>query len=370
MRLTRAEIDLKCLRDNFDGVRRQVGPDVRVMGVVKANGYGHGMVEVAQALTDFGTDYLGVGFLEEGIELRRNGITTPTLVLGGVLGNQVHQFIQHDLEITVSSLELARHIASQCKSAGKRAKVHLKIDTGMERIGVRSEHAPRFVEDVARLPELEVAGIYSHLATSGDRDKSFAMVQLDRFEGVLRAIGERGIQIPLRHIANSGAIIDLPQSYYDLVRPGIMLYGMYPTQETTRSIPLAPVLSLKSTIVFLKDVPPNTSISYGRTYFTSSATRIATVPLGYGDGYSRRLSNQAEVLIRGRRYPVVGIVCMDQLMVDVGAGSDAHVGDEVVLLGREGGEEITAWDLAEKVGTIPYEVFTGITARVPRSYVH
>jgi alanine racemase len=240
----------------------------------------------------------------------------------------------------------------------------------MERIGVRTEHAPRFVEDVFRLPQLEVVGIYSHLATAGDRDKSFAMVQLDRFEGVIREIGARGIQIPLRHLANSGAILDLPQSYYNLVRPGIMLYGIYPTHETSQSIPLAPVLSLKSAVVFIKEVPPNTSISYGRTYYTTSATRIATVPLGYGDGYSRRLSNKGKVLIGGQKYPVVGIVCMDQLMVEVGRGTDVHVGDEVILLGRDGSEAITAWDLAEGIGTIPYEVFTGISARVPRSYVH
>jgi alanine racemase len=370
MRLTRAVIDLKCLRDNFDGVRKQVGPGVGVMPVVKANGYGHGLVEVAQALTEFGADYLGVGFLEEGIELRRNGIWIPTLVLGGVLGSQIHQFVQHDLDITVSSLELARHIASECASSGKRAKIHLKIDTGMERIGVRSDHAPRFVEEVCRLPQLDVVGIYSHLATSGERDTSFARAQVDRFDGVLTEIGARGIQIPLRHLANSGAILDLPQSYFNMVRPGIMLYGLYPTRETSESIPLSPVLSLKSSVVFIKEVPPNTSISYGRTYFTSSATRIATVPVGYGDGYSRRLSNQAEVLIRGHRYPVVGTVCMDQLMVEVGRGTEVHVGDEVILIGREGPEEVNAWDLAEKMGTIPYELFTGITARVPRSYVH
>lgn len=370
MRLTRAEIDLKSLRDNFDGVRKRVGPSVKVMGVVKANGYGHGLVEVAQALTEFGADYLGVGFLEEGIELRRNGIRTPTLVLGGVLGSQIHQFVQHDLEITVSSLEIARRVASECESAGRRAKVHLKIDTGMERIGVRSEHAPRFVEGVCELKQVDVVGIYSHLATSGDRDKSFANVQLDRFDGVLRDVTARGIEIPLRHVANSGAILDLPKSYYNLVRPGIMLYGIYPTLETSQSIPLSPVLSLKSTVVYIKEVPANTSISYGRTYFTSTRTRIATVPLGYGDGYSRRLSNQTEVLIQGKRYPVVGTICMDQLMVEVGPAVDIHVGDEVILLGREGRGAITAWDLAEKTGTIPYEVLTGITARVPRAYVH
>ena len=187
---------------------------------------------------------------------------------------------------------------------------------------------------------------------------------------MLRNISRLGINIPLQHIANSGAILDLPGSYYSMVRPGIMLYGMYPTLETTRSVPLTAVLSLRSTVVFIKEVPVNTSISYGRTYFTSSRTRIATVPLGYGDGYSRRLSNQTHVLIHGKACPVVGTICMDQLMVDIGEAADVHVGDEVTLIGHDGSEAITAWDIAQKIGTIPYEVFTGVTERVPRVYIH
>jgi alanine racemase len=337
---------------------------------VKANGYGHGLVEVARALTDFGADYLGVGFLEEGIELRRNGVWIPILVMGGVLGSQLRHFVENDLDITVSSLEIAHRIASESGTVGKRAKVHLKIDTGMERIGVRSEHAPKFVEEVCRMKELDVVGIYSHLATSGERDKSFARHQLAKFDGVLREIESRGIRIGLRHIANSGAILDLPESYYTMVRPGIVLYGVYPSRETSESIPLSPVLSLKSTVVYIKEVPADTGISYGRTYFTREKTRIATIPIGYGDGYNRRLSNRAQVLIRGKRYPVAGIVCMDQFMVDLGVDSDVHVGDEVVLIGNDGGDTVTAWDLAESIGTIPYEVFTGITARVPRDHVH
>ncbi len=369
MRLKRAEIDLKNLRDNFDSVRKRVGPDIKVMAVVKANGYGHGMIEVARALTDFGADYLGVGSLEEGIELRTNGVWIPILVLTGVLGSQLREFVENDLDIAVSSLELARRISSE-SGAGKRAKVHLKIDTGMGRIGVHSEHAPRFVEEVCAMKQLDVVGIYSHLATAADKDKTFALQQLERFAGVLREIESRGIRIGLRHIANSGAILDLPQSYHTMVRPGIMLYGAYPTKETSQSIPLAPVLSLKSNVVFIKEVAAGTSISYGRTFYTRQKTKIATIPVGYGDGYSRRLSNQGQVLIGGKRYPVTGVVCMDQFMVDVGREADIHVGDEVTLIGRDGNEAITAWDLADRIGTIPYEVLTGIAARVPRSYVH
>src|ERR1041384_7149944 len=259
MRLSRAEIDHKKLRDNFDSVRKRVGPGVKVLCCVKANGYGHGLVEVARALTDFGADYLGVGFLEEGIELRRNGVWIPILVMGGVLGSQLRHFVENDLDITVSSLEIAHRIASESGTVGKRAKVHLKIDTGIERIGVRSEHAPKFVEEVCRMKELDVVGIYSHLATSGERDKSFARHQLAKFDGVLREIESRGIRIGLRHIANSGAILDLPESYYTMVRPGIVLYGVYPSRETSESIPLSPVLSLKSTAGYIKEVPADTA---------------------------------------------------------------------------------------------------------------
>jgi alanine racemase len=371
MRRTRAEIDLQALKNNFDGITKRVGPNVEIMGIVKANAYGHGIIEVARALVGFGCKYLGVGFLEEGIELRNNGVTTPMLVLGGVLGSQISEFLQHDLDITVSSLSIAEQVNAEAKrNGGKKARVHLKIDTGMERIGVRAEHAVPFVEQVCRYDHLDVFGIYSHFATSDERDKTFAHQQLQRFNDVLGKIRKSGIEIPHKHIANSGAIIDLPDSYFTMVRPGIMLYGYYPTQETTESIRIRPVLSLKSEVVYLKEVPSNTSISYGRRYVTKTATRIATVPVGYGDGYSRRLTNQTEVLIGGTRFPVVGTICMDQIMVDVGTNSHIAVGDEVVLVGRQSNQEITMWELAGKLGTIPYEMLTGLLPRVPRVYLN
>ncbi len=367
MRLTRAEVDRQALKFNFDGIRKRIGPNVKMMGVVKANAYGHGMIEVARALVDFGIDHLGAGFLEEGILLREKGIRVPVLVLGGVLGDQVRQFLEHDLEITISSVEIAERVEREIQATGgKKAKVHLKIDTGMERIGVHAENASHFVETVCRLKNLEVIGIYSHFATADEKDKSFACTQLERFQNLLDALHKLGIEIPLRHIANSGAVLDLPESYYSMVRPGIMMYGYYPSPGTSESIPLRPVLSLKSKIVFIKEVPPGRGISYGRKYTTSKKTKIATVPIGYGDGYSRRLTNNTEVLIRGKRYPVVGVICMDQLMVDVGLDAEVHVGDDVVLIGRENDANISAWEIANKLGTIPYEVLTGIAGRVPR----
>lgn len=370
MQPTRAEIDVTAVRQNLAAIRRHVGPAVKIMGIVKANAYGHGLVEIARLLVEDRIDYLGVGFLLEGIALRQAGIRVPIVVLGGVLGDQVKAFLEHDLEITISSVELARRIEKEVEEAClPPARVHLKLDTGMERIGVRAENALAFVREVACLPHIEIRGIYSHFATSDERDKSFAHIQLDRFKNALTTLEQSGIRIPLRHIANSGAILDMTDASYDLVRPGIILYGLYPSSETTESIPVRPVLALRSKVVFIKEVPAHTSISYGRMYFTPKTTRIATVPIGYGDGYSRMLAGKAEVLIRGRRYPVVGTICMDQLMVDIGITSEIHVGDDVTLIGQDGTESISVLDLARKIGTNHYEILTALAARVRRVYV-
>jgi alanine racemase len=371
MRLTRAEIDLKYLRDNFDGIKKRVTEKVKIMGIVKANAYGHGLVEITQALMSYGVDYLGVGFLEEGIVLRQNGINIPILVLGGVLGSQIREFIQNDLEITVSSIEIAERIEHEVQNHNrKKARVHLKIDTGMERIGVHSENAPQFIERVCRMPHLEVVGVYSHLATADDKDKAFTFYQLDRFQSVIKKIKSMGIEIPNIHLANSGAILDMPETYFSMVRPGIMLYGIYPSRETSESISLRPILTLKSNVVFIKEVAQSTSVSYGRKYFTQKRTRIATIPIGYGDGYSRGLSNKGEVSINGRRFPIIGIVCMDQIMVDIGFEANVHVGDDVFLIGNSLDDAISVWELADKTGTVPYEILTGIAARVPRIFIH
>lgn len=370
MRPTRAEINASALRHNLAGIRNTVGPNVKVMAIVKANAYGHGMVETAKILAGEHIDYLGVGFLEEGIALRKADIRTPILVLGGVLGEQTAEFLEHNLDITVSSIELARRVNEEAKAVGKQARVHLKIDTGMERIGVRAENASAFIHQASELPHLVLTGIYSHFATADERDKSFAYEQLQKFNDVVNAAEASGIRIPLKHIANSGAILDIPESFFNMVRAGIVLYGLYPSQETSESIPVRPVLSLRSKVVFLKDVPPGRSIGYGRTYVTKQLTRVATVPVGYGDGYSRRLSHTVEVLIRGKRYKGVGTVNMDQIMVDVENDKSIHVGDDVTLIGLDGTEEITPWEIAEKVGTNQYEVLCMIAARVPRVITH
>ncbi|MDP2209372.1 MAG: alanine racemase [Bacteroidota bacterium] len=369
MRPTRAEISLRAIQYNLEAVRKKIGTSVKVMGIVKANAYGHGLVETSKAFVKFGIDYLGVGFLEEGIILRQNGITCPILVLGGVLGDQVQHFLANDLDITVSSVELAERIEREvAHHNSKKAKVHLKIDTGMERIGVHSDNALQFAQKVAALQHIEIVGIYSHFATAEAHDKSFAYSQLDRFSSALNRIKSAGIEIPLQHIANSGAVLDLPESYFTMVRPGIILYGLYPSDETTESIPIETVLSLKSKVVFIKIVEANTSISYGRKYFTSLRTKIATIPIGYGDGYNRRLTNQTNVIIKGQLYPVVGAICMDQIMVDIG-DSDIHIGDDVTLIGNDKNAAIGIWELANKVGTNAYELMCSISARVPRIYL-
>lgn len=368
MRPTRAEISLEKLKKNFQNLKNKVGHNVKVMGIVKANAYGHGLIEISRALADYGVDYLGVGFLEEGLALRHNGIKTPILVLGGVLGDQIQHFLTNDLEITVSSIELAKKIDDEVQNHSlKKVKVHLKIDTGMGRIGVQYNNATKFIEEVIKLKHLEIVGIYSHLATAESKDKSFANTQLERFNNIIDFLEKNGIEIPLKHIANSSAILDLPESYYSMVRPGILLYGLYPSDEVTRSISVEPVLSLKSKIVFLKTVEANTSISYGRKYYTATKTKIATVPIGYGDGYSRMLTNKTYVIINGKRFPVVGAICMDQIMVEIGNES-FHIGDDVTLVGKDGSECIDIWEIAKKIGTNAYEVLCGISSRVPRFY--
>jgi alanine racemase len=370
MLVTRAEIDLRSLRHNYDAIRTRVGSAVKLMAVVKANAYGHGIGEIARALEQFGSDYLGVATVDEGRAVRKAGIRIPILVMGGILNGQIGECVESNLDVTICDGQLAAAIANHADRRNVRVRIHVKIDTGMGRIGVRSDGAVSFVESIRTHQMLSIVGIYSHFATSDERDKRFAKEQLAKFAAVVGELERRGINIPLKHIANSGGILDMPDSYFSMVRPGIMLYGVYPSRETSASVPLKPVMSLKSKVIFTKQVPASTSISYGRKYITPNETTIATLGIGYGDGLTRRLSGRCTAIIRQRTYPIVGTICMDQAMVDVGTDSGVQVGDDAVLIGSDASETITAWDLAERSGTIPYEIFTGITARVPRVYTN
>lgn len=373
VRPTHVEVDLRRLTENYRAIERAVAT-AAVMPILKANAYGHGLVEVARHFASLGAPYLGVAFLEEGILLREYGITTPILVLGGILGNQVPLFLEYDLTLTASSVEKLTQTNDAARAVGKTAKVHLKIDTGMERIGVHYYSAAELLETALTCDYCQVEGIFSHFANSDAADLASARLQLERFCEVLHFYEGRGLPFPIRHIANSGGILQLPESHLDMVRAGILLYGVYPTEEVRRTIPVRPALSWKSQVVYFKVVQSGHPVSYGSTWQSDHMVRVVTIPVGYGDGYFRSLSNRSEVIIRGKRYPVIGQVCMDQMMVNI-EWETAYNGDEVLLIGEAGDASgdvvsVTCSDLAQWAGTIPYEILTNINTRVPRLYLN
>jgi alanine racemase len=366
VRATWAEVNLGRLSRNLQAIRAHVAP-ARVMIIVKANAYGHGLAEVAKQLGPL-ADYIGVAVLEEGIFLRELGVKAPILVLGGIWGNQVPQYLQHDLTLTASSVERLEQIDGVADRMGVMAKVHLKIDTGMERIGVHYYSAQTLQEAALHCKHVEVEGIFSHFANSDAIELSHAHLQLERFQEVLRFYEKNSLPMPIRHMANSAAILQLKESHLDMVRPGIMLYGVYPAKEVMRTVEVRPALAWKSRVVYFKVVRSGHPVSYGSTWQSDHPVRIVTVPVGYGDGYFRNMSNQAQVIIRGKKYPQVGRICMDQMMVNIEADS-AFNGDEVTLMGESDNLKITAQELADWAGTIPYEILTNINTRVPRVYV-
>ena len=366
-RPTWAEIDLGAVKRNYQKIKTLLGKETKVMAVVKANAYGHGIIKVSKTLEKEKIDYLGVATLDEALTLRKALIKVPILVLGSVFPEEAKAAVQNNITLTLCNAELLKALK---KTAGKkkRPKVHIKVDTGMGRIGVWHENAAEFIINTKNTsPEIEIEGIYTHFSIAG-RDKFFTQYQIDSFENVISDLRKIGMEIPLKHAANSIACVDWAQSHLNMVRPGIIIYGIYPKRNFPRLIELKPCFSLKTKIAFIKDTPPGRSISYGRTFITQKETKIATLPIGYADGYGRILSNKAEVLVRGRRVPVVGKVTMDQTMIDVGHIRNVKVGDEVVLIGKQGTEEIRIERLARLAGTIPYEIVTGITSRVPRIY--
>jgi alanine racemase len=365
LRPTYAVVRLSRLKANLAAVKRHVGAS-RVMAILKANAYGHGLEPVAKALAPQAHAF-GVALVEEGIALRRLGIENPILVFGGTWTRQIPLFLEHRLTLTVPSLARLRDVEEAAAARGGKARVHLKIDTGMERIGVHYYSAEGLLEAAARSPHVEVEGIYSHFANADAEDLADARRQLARFEEVLRFYERRSLPVPVRHMANSAALLRLPESHLDLVRPGILLYGVYPFAGAPRAVEVLPALSWQSRVVFFKVVPAGSPVSYGSTWKSDHPVRMVTVPVGYGDGYFRVLSGRAQVVLRGRRYAQVGRICMDQLMVNIEDGS-GYNGDEVVLIGEQGGERVTVEELADWAGTIPYEVLTAISERVPRVY--
>ena len=364
LRPTYATVSLPRLRSNLAAVKAHVGA-ARVMAVLKANAYGHGLEAVARCLAPR-ADAFGVALVEEGIALRRLGIENPILVMGGIWTRQIPLFLEHDLTFTVPSLARLGDIEQAAAAHGSRARVHLKIDTGMERIGTHHYSAGPLLEAAARSAHVEVEGVYSHFANADADDLAHARLQLERFLEVLRFYERHSLPPPLRHIANSAALLRLPEARLDMVRPGLLLYGVYPTRGE-RAIAVLPALSWRSRVVYFKVVEPGSPVSYGSTWQSDHRVRLVTVPVGYGDGYFRALSNRAFVVLRGRRHPQVGAVCMDQMMVNIEWG-EAWNGDDVVLIGEQAGARVTVEELAEWAGTIPYEILTAISARVPRIY--
>lgn len=367
VRPTLVEVNLDRLEENYRAIHKQVAP-AQVMPILKANAYGHGMVEVAQKMVSLGAKTFGVAVLEEAILLREQGIQTPILVLGGILGNQVPLFLKYGLTLTASSIEKLEQVEQAAEAMGVRAKVHLKIDTGMERIGVHYYNAESLLEASLKCRHVQIEGIFSHFANADAPDLTHARLQLERFNEVLYFYERHSLPAPIRHIANSAAILQLPDSYFDLVRPGILLYGVYPSPECQRTVQVHPALTWKSHVVYFKVVLPGHPVGYGSTWQSDHMVRMVTVPVGYGDGYFRSMSNKAQVILRGKKYPVVGRIAMDQITVNIEWDS-AYNDDPVILIGGDDDQAITCEDLAEWAGTIPYEILTNINTRVPRLYI-
>ncbi len=374
-----AEIDLQAIAHNVRELRRITRPEAALMVAVKANAYGHGAVEVARTALQNGAAGLGVARIEEGLDLRRAGIRAPILVFGYTPASKADQLLNHDLTATVYTVHHAAQLAEAAAARQRTIDIHIKVDTGMGRLGVQHqelrlqnpEGATAEILQIARMQGLALKGIFTHFATSDATDKTFAQRQFHRFSQLLCRLEAAGLPRPVRHAANSGAIIDMPETHLDMVRAGISVYGLAPSPEVDCSrIDLHPALTLKARIVHIKTVPAGTPISYGCTYVTPAATKIATVPVGYGDGYSRLLSNKGSMLAGRKRAPITGRVCMDLTMIDIGSDSEAKVGDEVVLISRQGTEMITADEIASLLNTINYEIVTTVMARVPRIFLN
>lgn len=367
MRPNWAEIDLSAIQANVVELKRH-SKAPHFMAVVKANGYGHGAVEVARAALEAGADWLGVASVEEGVELRRGNVTAPILVLGYVAPGQADTVLMYDLRVALFDLDLARALNQWAKPMMRKARVHIKIDTGMGRVGLLPDGLLSFVHAVSDLPNLEVEGVFTHFAAADEPDSDYTASQARRFDAALAELAKVGITPAIRHAANSAGLLLHPGAHYDLVRAGIALYGLPPAPGIDWPAKLTPALAWKTRIGMVKWVEPGSAISYGCTYTSRGREQIASLPVGYADGYFRALSNKGEVLIGGRRCPVVGRICMDQTLVRVPDDVAARVGDEAVLIGRQGDDEITATEMAGWIGTINYEVVCALSPRVHRLY--
>jgi len=365
---TYATVNLTALAHNLSCIKRYLSPGCEVMAIVKANAYGHGAVETAQALTRQGIERFAVASLDEGIALRQAGLSASIVVLGALFEEQVSDLVAHRLTPVVSDGRILPTLAKAARSHPTSYPIHLKVETGMGRLGFSPEDLLSFLDNPILRSPFQVEGMMTHLADADGADSDFTERQLGAFRAMLEQIRQRGLSIPLVHMANSAAIVRFPDAHFSLVRPGIMLYGYHTLPATIPAPDLTPVLSLRTTIVQLRTIPRGRTVSYNGTFVAQRPTRIAVLPIGYADGYSRRLSHRGSVLIQGRRAPIVGLVCMDMIMVDVTDLAPVQVGEAVTLIGQQGQESIWADEVADWIGTIPYEVLCGIGSRVPRLY--
>ncbi|MCX7903920.1 MAG: alanine racemase [Caloramator sp.] len=365
-----AEVNLDNFKHNFREVKRLVNGR-KIFGVIKADGYGHGAVELAKALEEEGVDFFAVAVITEALELRKNGFKRPILVMGFTPPTFAKEIVEYDITQTVFSFDLAKALSDEAVKQNKIVKIHIKIDTGMGRVGfIPNQKAIDEIEKINKLPNLKLEGIFSHFSSADEKDKTFTYLQLDRFKKTVKALEERGIIFELKHLANSAGIIDVEEAYFDAVRPGIMLYGYYPSSEVNvNKVELRPVMTLKAKIVHIKEVDEGTPISYGRRFITERRSKIATLPFGYADGFTRLFFQKGQVIVNGVLAPVVGRICMDQCMIDVTDCGDVNVGDEVIILGNFNGIKNDADVLAERLGTISYEILCMVSKRVPRVYI-
>ncbi|MCG8539600.1 MAG: alanine racemase [Clostridia bacterium] len=364
------EINLDNLAHNIREVKRIVKPGTLITAVIKADGYGHGAVQIAKTLIENGADRLAVATLSEAIQLRRRYENIPILILGYTPNDSGELVIKHNIIQTIYSYKQAYHYSQKSKELDDKVKVHIKIDTGMSRLGMKAnKETVKTIKEISNLPNLSIEGIFTHFAVADEADKEFTYGQVEKFKSLCDALENENVNIPIKHVSNSGAIIDLPDMNYNMVRAGIMLYGLYPSNEVDKKkVDLKEVMSLKARISHVKEIETGVGVSYGLIYKASKKTKIATLPIGYADGYTRLLTGKARAIIKGKKVPVVGRICMDQCMVNV-TGLDVNIDDEVILFGSDGKNYITIDDMAQSLGTINYEIVCMISKRVPRVYL-
>lgn len=370
---TWAEINLDALAHNMREIRRITNPNAQIMAVVKADAYGHGVKECAGALLESGADRLGIATLYEGIELRRFYPDVPILILGSSMENEAEELVKHNITPNVYTFSMAKALSDAAVKLNKTVKVHIKLDTGMSRIGFfiddsENEEVLSEIEKISQLPMLDLEGIFSHFSTSDEKNGEYTRMQFERFMKICNALKDRGIDIPIKHICNSAGIMMYPEYHLDMVRPGVILYGMYPSDDVDKTkLDLRYVMSLKSSVTYVKKIEPGRGVSYGKEYIADGEATIATVPIGYADGYSRQLARNAKIAIDGELYPIAGRICMDQCMIDVTGVNNIKRGDEALIFGDGA---VTVDDIAKWLGTINYEIVCMLSRRIPRVYKH